>query len=74
MDVDSAGMVAHYCGEKADARMREHGQRRGYTLTSISRKFDADSDFDHFDMIIAMDQHNINDLKTAARTNKDKML
>ncbi|RAP35195.1 phosphotyrosine protein phosphatase [Candidatus Marinamargulisbacteria bacterium SCGC AAA071-K20] len=72
MDVDSAGMISYHSGAKADARMREHGQKRGVELTSISRPFDAHVDFDYFDMIIAMDQDNLNDLDAVIRTEKDR--
>jgi len=63
VQVDSAGTSAWHAGEKADARMRRHAKERGYQITSLSRKFQA-SDFDDFDMIIAMDNNNYFDLKS----------
>jgi protein-tyrosine phosphatase len=72
MDVDSAGMISYHSGARADSRMREHGSKRGYELTSISRPFDPMIDFDHFDMIIAMDQDNIRDLEQVIRTDSDR--
>lgn len=63
--VDSAGTSAWHEGEKADARMRMLTRDRGYNITSISRKF-KNSDFDDFDMIIAMDENNHYDLKKLA--------
>jgi protein-tyrosine phosphatase len=65
--VDSAGTSAYHEGEKADARMRQHAKERGYNITSISRKFQQ-SDFDDFDMIVAMDDNNFYDLKSMAKT------
>lgn len=55
--VDSAGTSAYHAGEPADKRMREHAFRRGYQLSSISRGFRA-SDFENFDLILAMDKSN----------------
>lgn len=70
--IDSAGTSAYHQGEPADARMRMHASKRGYQLTSLSRKFDPAADFDHFDIIIAMDRDNMHDLKQMARNKKDE--
>lgn len=70
VEVNSAGTSAWHEGEKADARMRRHAKDRGYNITSISRKFRL-SDFDDFDMIVAMDDNNYFDLKSLARTTDD---
>ncbi len=59
--VDSAGTSAWHEGEKADYRMRCYAKERGYTITSVSRKVTL-SDFDDFDMIVAMDENNYFDL------------
>ncbi len=72
VEVDSAGTSAWHSGERADARMRKHAAERGYQITGISRGFDAASDFDRFDMIIAMDDNNYYDLKEMARTTEDE--
>jgi len=69
---DSAGLGAWHVGQKADSRMRQTGQRRGYNLTSIARAFDAHQDFDQFDLIIGMDTQNIRDLKSRARNEADR--
>lgn len=55
--VDSAGTSGWHRGELPDHRMRRHAAKRGYKLDSLSRKFTAD-DFDHFDIILAMDDSN----------------
>ena len=65
---DSAGIIGFHAGEPADARMRKHALKRGYALTSLSRQVKPDSDFDRFDMIIGMDDQNIKDLNTLARS------
>ena len=69
--IDSAGTSAWHAGEPADLRMQKHALRRNYDLTSISRKFDPETDFDEFDMIIGMDDENIQALKGFARNQED---
>ncbi len=65
--IDSAGMLSYHQGELPDSRMRYFAQKRGYKLTHLSRQFTS-ADFDHFDMIIGMDDQNIASLQTKAMT------
>jgi protein-tyrosine phosphatase len=69
---DSAGTAAYHAGEPADYRMMQFAQKRGYHLTSISRKIDPKTDFDRFDYIIGMDRQNVRDLKSIARNEADR--
>ena len=69
--VDSAGTGGYHVGEPADRRMQSHAIKRGYDLTSISRKFNPDIDFDNFDLIIGMDNENVRKLKSKARNTSD---
>ncbi len=70
-EIDSAGTSGWHQGEQADQRMQLHAIKRGYKLTSISRKFDPEYDFDHFDLIIGMDDENVHTLKQMARNDSD---
>ncbi len=70
-EIDSAGTTAWHAGEEADVRMQKHALKRGYDINSISRKFDLETDFDRFDMIIGMDNQNVEDLKALARNEDD---
>ncbi len=70
--IDSAGTSGYHEGEPADSRMQSHAVKRGYKLTSISRQFDPEKDWDNFDYIIAMDKDNYRDLERTAR-NKDDL-
>jgi protein-tyrosine phosphatase len=70
-EIESAGTIGYHVGEPADKRMRAHAKKRGYNLTGISRKFNPNSDFDHFDLIIAMDNEHISSLKKSARNADD---
>ena len=69
--VDSAGTSGWHAGEPADRRMQQHASKRGYSLTSISRRFDQKADFDRFDLIIGMDDDHISVLKSLARNETD---
>jgi len=70
-EIDSAGTSGWHQGEPADRRMQSHAIKRGYHLTSLSRKFNSNSDFDYFDYIIGMDDENIRSLKNMARNSND---
>lgn len=65
--IDSAGTGGYHTGDLPDRRMRIHAQRRGYDLTHRARKV-RESDFDEFDLIVAMDSANARDLKELAPT------
>ncbi len=64
--VDSAGIGAWHVGQLPDRRMRETGEKRGYSFNSRARQVKAD-DFRTFDYIFAMDSENIADLKRLVR-------
>lgn len=61
IEVDSAGTSSYHQGERADKRMREAAAKRGYNLDSRSRGV-LQQDFEHFDLIVAMDRDNYRDL------------
>lgn len=63
---DSAGTANYHAGEKVDARMRLHAIRRSYLLESISRQIIPEVDFREFDIIAAMDDNNVRELRRIA--------
>ncbi|MCH5228371.1 MAG: low molecular weight phosphotyrosine protein phosphatase [Muribaculaceae bacterium] len=65
--LDSAGLYGGHAGELPDNRMRQHARRRGYDLTHRSRPVKI-SDFEDFDLIVAMDDSNFSRLKNLAPT------
>lgn len=71
IDVDSAGTAGYHIGELPDSRMRMHGSRRGYNFNSHARKFGL-NDFDKFDIILAMDDSNYNDIIRVALDSDSK--
>ncbi len=62
--IDSAGTGGWHKGELPDARAREAGGRRGYSFAGQTARPVIDDDFEDFDLILAMDQRNLNDLKS----------
>lgn len=65
IEVDSAGTFAGHSSEKADVRMRAAASKRGYNLTSRSRKI-CTEDFWESDMILVMDDNNFSDVSRLA--------
>lgn len=72
LQCDSAGTDAYHVGQSADYRMKQVAKKRGYQLTSISRKVNPKLDFDRFDYIIGMDRQNVRDLQRLAGNDNDR--
>ena len=66
-EVDSAGTGAWHVGEPPDARMRRVAASHGLTYTGRARQIRPD-DLEHFDLIVAMDRENLEDLSRLARS------
>ena len=65
--LDSAGTYGGHAGDLPDRRMRVHAQLRGLDLTHRSRKVTS-NDLEQFDLIVAMDDNNYNDLRYMANS------
>ena len=59
--IDSAGTIGYHTGSPADARMQSAAKNRGYSLESLARQVTV-QDFDDFDLIVAMDVENLENL------------
>ncbi len=70
-ELDSCGFYGGHAGDLPDRRMRIHASRRGYDLTHRSRQIRT-WDFERFDIIVAMDDHNYDDLLEAAPSPDDQ--
>lgn len=70
-ELDSAGLYGGHAGELPDNRMRQHARNRGYILDHRSRPVKT-SDFEDFDLIVAMDDSNFSRLKSLAPTISDE--
>ncbi|MEA5533549.1 low molecular weight protein-tyrosine-phosphatase [Crocosphaera sp. XPORK-15E] len=58
---DSAGTSSYHVGASPDRRMRATAARRGIELLGSARQLDV-SDFEKFDLILAMDRQNYQDI------------
>ena len=65
-EADSAGTGGWHEGESPDPRMRRTAARHGLIYDGAARQFRL-SDFDKFDVIVAMDTENRRDLRSQAR-------
>lgn len=70
-EVDSAGTGNWHVGEAPDRRMRQVAAKRGFKYDGRARQF-RQSDFDKFDLIIAMDAENRANLRRLARSADDE--
>ncbi len=66
IEVDSAGTGSWHVGEPPDARATQVARRRGIALESAARQV-GPSDFEEFDLILAMDGENLRNLHRLAR-------
>lgn len=64
---DSAGTSSYHIGSPPDRRMSAAAERRGIQLVGEARQFQK-SDFEKFDLILAMDRENYRDILAIARS------
>jgi protein-tyrosine phosphatase len=64
--VDSAGTADYHVGSAPDRRALEAARRRGYDMSGRRARQVEPADFEHFDLILAMDRSNWSDLREAA--------
>ncbi|MCW8833368.1 MAG: low molecular weight phosphotyrosine protein phosphatase [Colwellia sp.] len=66
LKIDSAGTVGAHAKEKPDHRAQKVGVERGYSFDGIKARKVTSKDFEDFDLILAMDNANLEDLKEIA--------
>ena len=66
LTVDSAGTLGAHAKEKPDHRSQKAGLARGYSFDGIKARKVTLQDFHDFDLILAMDYDNIEELKKVA--------
>ncbi len=69
---ESAGTANYHVGEPPDPRMQRVAARRGLVYTGQGRQFQR-SDFERFDIILAMDTENRAALLRQARSEEDRL-
>ena len=63
--IESAGTGGWHAGDGPDPRAAAEARRRGVAMQHIAQKFTV-RDFARFDLILAMDHENVNDLSGLA--------
>ena len=66
LQIDSAGTAGWHVGKAPDPRSVAAAQRRGYDLSALRARQVLVTDFDHFDLVLAMDRQNLAELKSLA--------
>jgi protein-tyrosine phosphatase len=74
VQIDSAGTGGYHTGEPPDRRATAAALKRGYDLRAQRARAVADEDFSRFDLILAMDQSNLDNLRARAPTNAKAQL
>lgn len=62
-EVSSAGTGNWHVGESPDARATEAASKRGYDMNALRARQLAESDFKHYDLVLAMDRSNITNMR-----------
>jgi len=57
--VDSAGTFGGHAGDPPDPRAQQHAKARGVDLSKLRARRVTEADFRRFDLILAMDDHNL---------------
>ena len=66
LKIDSAGTTGAHAREKPDHRAQKVAIERGYSFDGIKARKVSVKDFNDFDIILAMDQHNVDQLMLLA--------
>lgn len=61
--IDSAGTGDWHVGKPPDERACRAAASRGYDLSGLTARQVSDDDYQHFDLILAMDEDNLRTLK-----------
>jgi len=66
VEVDSAGTHGYHVGEAPDSRTQRAAAVRGYNLSQLRARKVARQDLDYFDLVLAMDKNNLDNLQRLA--------
>ncbi len=66
VEIDSAGTHDYHVGNPPDRRAIEAARRRGIDLSTLRARQVSTRDFEWFDLILAMDDENVDELKRRA--------
>ena len=63
LDIDSAGTADYHIGAPPDARSQRAALKRGIDLSGLRARQVMPSDFENFDLVLAMDRDNLRELQ-----------
>jgi protein-tyrosine phosphatase len=66
VEIDSAGTHGYHVGESPDGRTQRAAAIRGYDMSQLRARKVAPQDLDYFDLILAMDKSNLDNLQRMA--------
>lgn len=66
IEIDSAGTHDYHVGSPPDRRAIEAARRRGVDLSSLRARMVSPEDFARYDLILAMDEDNLRELRGRA--------
>jgi protein-tyrosine phosphatase len=68
LEFDSAGTGGYHIGDPPDPRSKRAALARGYDLSTLRARQLQVEDFRHFDLLLAMDEDNLDAMRTLAPT------
>ena len=74
LEVDSAGTAEYHVGQPPDPRTCAAAARRGYDLSALRARTVESTDFERFDLILAMDRDNLKALRRRAPSHAHERL
>ena len=63
LEIDSAGTADYHIGAPPDRRSQRAALKRGIDISGLRARQVSARDFDHFDLILAMDRQNLRELQ-----------
>lgn len=69
--VDSCGTANYHIGKAPDARMIATAKANGVDISQLKARQFSTKDFNNFDLILTMDDHNYQDVISLCRTRED---
>lgn len=74
VEVDSAGTHGYHVGEAPDSRTQRAAALRGYNLSQLRARKVARQDLDYFDLVLAMDRSNFDNLQRMASPEQQRRI
>jgi protein-tyrosine phosphatase len=74
IEIDSAGTHDYHVGEAPDERSIAAARRRGIDMSALRARTVSASDFDDFDLILAMDEQNLRELRRRAPAHRHERI